>query len=145
MTTVRKTALVPYSSDEMYRLVSDIHSYPEFLPWCKGAKILSKEGSQLSARLEMSLGKLRHAFTTRNQMQDGQRIEMELVEGPFKHLNGVWRFDSLGDDGCQVKLEMDFEFASRILAMALNKPFNMITTTLVDAFCQRAVQQYGAR
>ncbi len=145
ITTVRKSALVPYTSNEMYHLVSDIHAYPEFLPWCRDAKILTKDGPKLSARLEMSLGRLRHAFTTSNQMLEGRRIEMQLVEGPFKHLHGVWRFESLGESGCQVKLDMDFEFANKLLAMALSKPFNMITTTLVDSFCKRAKQQYGAR
>jgi len=143
MTSISKFALVPYSPAQMFELVEDIESYAEFLPWCKGARVLSRTGDEVRATLELSKGGVEKAFTTCNRIQKNKMIEMRLVEGPFKQLQGYWRFDALGDDGCKVSLDLEFEFASRMLGMVVGPVFNQVANSLVDSFQQRAVDVYG--
>jgi len=145
MTEISKTTLVPYTSEEMYVLVNDIESYPIFLPWCTEAKILSQQEDSLTAKLSMALGKIKQSFTTENTMQDGSRIDMQLIEGPFKHLTGYWRFIQEDDQSCHIHLHMHFEFKSKIIKHTLGKAFYKVMDTLVESFVQRAQQIYGKR
>lgn len=144
MTTISKSALVRYSAAEMFALVNDIESYPRFLPWCRSARVLSRDADELRATLELSRGGMQKAFTTHNRAQQDKMIEIRLVEGPFRHLNGFWRFDALGEQASKVSLDMDFEFAP-LLDMVLGPVFNPIANSLVDAFHKRAVEVYGKR
>ncbi len=143
MTIVRRSALVPFSAEQMFDLVSDIPAYPKFLPWCRTSQVLSADADMVRASIEIAHGSLSKAFTTRNRLQRGKMIEMRLETGPFRHLEGYWRFDPLGDTGCRVSLDMEFEFANRIISLALGPIFNHITTTLVDSFTKRAHEIYG--
>jgi len=143
MTTVCKSALVPYTPAQMFDLVDDIDRYPEFLPWCRSTEIISRTGDEVSARLELVRAGLHKTFTTNNRNQKNKMIEIRLVEGPFKRLQGFWRFDALGDDGCKISLDMEFEFSNRILTMTIGPVFNQITNTLIDAFTKRAEVLYG--
>lgn len=144
-TSIHKSALVAYTPAEMFALVSDIEAYPQFLPWCSTARVLWREGDELKASIEMAKGSLQKTFTTHNRQQHNKMIEMRLVEGPFKRLEGFWRFDPLGDKACKVSLDMEFEFATRMLSLMIGPVFSQIANTLVDAFQQRAVQVYGKR
>lgn len=143
MTEVRKSALVPYTVEQMYRLVADFERYPEFLPWCGRAELLRREGDLVEARLDINYSGLHKTFTTRNRLVENERIEMGLLEGPFRALQGVWRFQSLGEAGSKVTMEMEFEFASRLLSATLGPIFNRIAGSLVDAFIARAKDVYG--
>lgn len=143
MTTIHKSALVPYSAEQMYKLVDDVETYPDFLPWCKAAVEISRNANEVEASLDFSHSGVHKSFTTRNRMQPGESIEMQLVEGPFKHLNGVWRFEPLGDAGSKVGLELEFEFSSKLLGMTFGPLFSKIANSLVDAFIQRAQKVYG--
>jgi ribosome-associated toxin RatA of RatAB toxin-antitoxin module len=143
MTTIHKSALVRYSAEQMYELVNDVESYPEFLPWCASARVIWQNNDRLKATIALSIGKVKQAFTTENLMEEGRRIEMNLVEGPFKYLQGTWRFQPLGAGGCEVSLHLDFEFATMLLGLAFGRAFNQVASSLVDAFCQRATQRYG--
>jgi len=145
MTEISKTTLVPYTSEEMYVLVNDIESYPIFLPWCTEAKILSQQEDSLTAKLSMALGKIKQSFTTENTMQDGSRIDIQLIEGPFKHLTGYWRFIQEDDQSCHIHLHMHFEFKNKIIKHTLGKAFYKVMDTLVESFVQRAQQIYGKR
>jgi ribosome-associated toxin RatA of RatAB toxin-antitoxin module len=145
VTTVRKSALVLYSTEEMYSLVSDIESYPSFLPWCRSTQVLSRNGDELRARIEMHKGKVHKSFTTRNRLQKNKMIEIRLLEGPFLRLEGFWHFEALRSDACKVSLHMDFEFSNAVLRLAIGPVFKQITNSLVDAFCRRAVEIYGRR
>jgi len=145
MTEISKTTLVPYTSDEMYVLVNDIESYPSFLPWCTEAKILSQQEESLTATLSMALGKIKQSFTTENTMQDGSRIDIQLIEGPFKHLSGYWRFIQEDEQSCHIHLHMHFEFKNKIIKHTLGKAFYKVMDTLVESFVQRAQQIYGSR
>ncbi len=145
MTTITKSALVPYTPAEMFALVSDIPAYPDFLPWCRSATVLSRTGDEVRATLELAKGGVEKSFTTLNRHQNNKMIEMRLLEGPFKTLEGFWRFDPLGEHGCKVSLDMEFEFSSRVLGMVVGPVFSQVANTLVDSFQQRAVSVYGKR
>jgi len=145
VTTVSRMALMPYSAGEMYDLVDNIEAYPQFLPWCKSATVLSRSDDEVHANLELSRSGIHKSFTTCNRLQRNKIIEMRLVEGPFNHLEGFWRFDTLGEQACKVSLDLEFEFSSRLLGLTVGPVFNQIASTLVDSFCERAVEVYGKR
>lgn len=144
-TSIHKSALVAYTPAEMFVLVSDVDAYPQFLPWCRTARVLWREGDEVKACIEMAKGSLQKSFTTHNRHQSNKMIEMRLIDGPFKRLEGYWRFDPLGDKACKVSLDLEFEFATRMLSLMVGPVFSQIANTLVDAFQQRAVQVYGKR
>jgi ribosome-associated toxin RatA of RatAB toxin-antitoxin module len=145
MKTIRKQALVPYRPDEVYALVNDVEAYPEFLPWCSAARVTSLDDDAVRATIEMRRGRLHKSFTTLNRLQKGKMIEVRLLEGPFRHLEGYWRFDPLGDDACRISFDLSYEFSSRLLSATVGPVFHQIAQTLIDAFCQRAVEIYGKR
>ena len=145
MATVKKSALILYSAAELYALVSDIEAYPEFLPWCRSAQILSRSEDEVRAVIEMVKGRVHKSFSTINRMQHHKMIDIRLLEGPFRRLEGYWRFDPLRVDASKVSLDMEFEFASSLLRMAVEPVFKQIANSLVDAFCKRAVDLYGRR
>ena len=145
MRTVHRSALVPYSSREMFVLVDDIVAYPEFLPWCNDARVLSRDNDVVEATLELHKGAVSNHFTTRNTVREYSSIDIELVGGPFRHLSGGWRFKELGDGGCKVSLEMEFEFDSRMIDMLFGAFFENTCNSLVDAFTQRAASVFGKR
>lgn len=143
MTDIHKSALVPYSTEQMFDLVNDINAYDSFLPWCRKSTILSEQDNVIEASLEIAHGALHKTFATRNTSTAKEKIQMHLLEGPFKHLEGVWRFEALGDQGCKIMLDLSFEFSSRIMGMTLGPVFSAIANSLVDAFTQQAVKKYG--
>ncbi len=143
MTIINRSALVRYSASQMYALVDDIDAYPEFLPWCKSSTVLSRDEDEVRATLELSRAGIHKTFSTCNRLQAGKMIEMRLIEGPFKRLEGFWRFEPLGEEACKVSLDLEFEFSSRILDVTLGPVFNQIANSLVDAFCERATVNYG--
>jgi len=143
--TINKSALVSYSSGEMFRIVEDIESYPEFLPWCGGSKIIKREGDEVVASVQISHNRIRKTFTTLNRNQKNKMIEMKLVDGPFKHLHGYWQFMELGKNACKVTFDMEYEFASRLIDVSLGPFFAKIANSMVDAFCKRADDLYGKK
>lgn len=145
MEVVHRSALVPYTAQEMFALVSDVNSYSAFLPWCSDARTLSREGDVVQARIGFALGGVSKSFTTRNREEAGKAILIQLVDGPFRHLEGSWRFEPLGDDGCRISLDLEYDFSSRMVSMVTGPVFNKIANSLVDAFRQRAVEVYGER
>lgn len=142
MTTIKRSAIVPHSPAEMYALVNAIEDYPQFIPWCHGAEVLSRNDDEIQATLHFEGGGFRKSFTTCNRLQKDKMIEMRLVNGPFHHLEGFWRFDQ-HPEGCMVMLDMEFELSSKLFSLALGPVFNQVTNTLVEAFCNRANEIYG--
>lgn len=145
VTTVQKSALVPYSAADMFALVNDIESYPHFLPWCRSSAVLSSDEDEVLASIEMHKGAVHKSFTTRNRLQKDKMIEIRLLEGPFLRLEGFWRFQALRSDACKVSLDLEFDFASPLLQTVIGPVFRQIANSLVDAFCKRAAQLYGRR
>jgi ribosome-associated toxin RatA of RatAB toxin-antitoxin module len=140
---VRKSALVTYSATQMFDLVADMGAYPEFLPWCASAEVLSRESNRICGRMEVARLGIRQAFTTCNRFVPGEHMELQLVDGPFRKLHGVWTFLALRDDACKVELELDFEFSGKLIDKAFGAVFSQVANTLVDAFCKRAQEVYG--
>ena len=129
----------------MYQLVGDVDAYSEFLPWCNRSEILQRDGDAVEASLELHKGSVSKSFTTRNTHHPDEAIDLSLVGGPFRHLEGGWRFEPLGDEGCKVSLELDFEFESRMVDMLFGSFFEDTCNSLVDAFTARAADIYGER
>jgi ribosome-associated toxin RatA of RatAB toxin-antitoxin module len=142
MPAVQRAEFVPFSARQMFELVNDVEAYPEFLPWCHDARLERRVEDGIVATLSISKGPLHHSFTTQNKNLEFERIEMRLLEGPFKRLYGVWRFDE-APGGCRVSLDLDFEFSNRMLAAALSKVFQKLTSSMVEAFQQRAAALYA--
>lgn len=143
MTTISKTALVTHSPEEMFKLVDNIEAYSEFLPWCGKATEISRDLINVEASLFISHSGLNKEFTTQNKNTAFEKIEMHLVNGPFKNLDGVWLFEPLGETACKVSLNLEFEFASKIVSVTLGPIFSKIANSLVDAFIKRADSIYG--
>lgn len=143
MRSAHRSALVPYSAQQMYELVDDIGAYPEFLPWCSDARILNRDGDTVEATLELNKSGIRKSFTTRNTGHPYEGIELRLVGGPFRHLEGGWRFTDLPGHGSKVVLDIDFEFESTLVDVIFGSFFEDTCNSLVDAFTQRAVTVYA--
>ena len=143
MTIISKSALVSFSPEEMFRLIDDIESYPKFLPWCAKATEISRDEKNIEASVLISHSGFNKEFTTENTNTAFHKIEMHLVNGPFKNLDGIWLFEPLGDTACKVSLNLEFEFSSKIVGVTLGPVFSKIANTLVDAFIKRADVVYG--
>ena len=147
MATVQKSALVLYSAADMYALVNDVESYPQFLPWCNEGVVLEHTPDGMLARIGMSIGGFKKTFSTRNAHVPDRRIHLELVDGPFSRLDGTWDFKPVGDGSqkaCKIEFSLNYAFASSTLAALVGPVFDKIASTFVDAFVKRADQVYGA-
>ncbi|MCB1844070.1 MAG: type II toxin-antitoxin system RatA family toxin [Halioglobus sp.] len=143
MRSAHRSALVPYSAQQMFQLVDDIESYPAFLPWCSDARILGRKDNTVEATLELNKAGIRKSFTTRNTRSEFDAIDLKLLGGPFRHLAGGWRFTDLNGQGCKVELEIDFEFESALVDVIFGSFFEDTCNSLVDAFTRRAATVYG--
>ena len=139
---VNKSAIVPYTAEQMFELVIDVLSYPEFLPWCSATRLLSMDETELCGELEVSRIGVHQRFSTINRLYPFERIDLSLREGPFKKLHGGWRFTPLGEAACKVELTLEFEFSGKLINAAFGKVFGHIANTLVGAFCKRAHEVY---
>ncbi|MFO1283404.1 MAG: type II toxin-antitoxin system RatA family toxin [Burkholderiales bacterium] len=145
MKRVVHSVLVPYAAAGMYELVDDVERYPQFLPWCGGSRVLGVEPTGRRARIDIDYHGVRAHFTTDNVNVPGESIVVTLVDGPFRHLHGSWRFRALAAEASKVEFELVYEFASGILERAVGPVFNHIASTFVDAFVERARSVYGPR
>lgn len=143
MARVNRSALVMYSAEQMFRLVNDVEAYPNFLPGCVTGKVLEQSDAQMIATVGVSKAGIHKTFTTRNSLTPYNSIDMELVDGPFKMLRGIWRFISLDEHACKIELDLEFEFVSPLIEMAFGKIFKELTGAMVQAFTQRAKEVYG--
>ncbi len=142
MREVRRSALLPYTAGQMYGLVIDVERYPEFLPWCNGARILAAEGEFVTVSLGLARGFVRGSFSTRNRHVPDRSVEMRLVEGPFSLLEGRWDFRPIESAGTRVELQIRFQTRGLISGLALGPAFEEICNQMVDAFGRRAHQVF---
>lgn len=142
MPQISRSALVPYSAEQMYQLVNDVVSYPEFLPGCVGSQVISQSAEEMTAAVEVSKAGISKTFVTRNLLEDSQRIRMQLVEGPFKKLTGGWIFTPLSSEACKIEFSLDFEFTNKLIELAFGKIFKDLAGNMVQAFTQRAREVY---
>ena len=142
MTVIDRSALVGHGAQAMFALVADVESYPQFLPWCDRAIVSLREPGRTVATLRINFHGLKQEFITENLDRPGARIDMKLVSGPFRSLEGGWSFTGLGEKGCKVALSLRYEFSSAILEKAIGSVFHGIADGLVEAFVRRAAQKY---
>ncbi len=142
MPKVHRHALVMHSAKQMYDLVNDVTSYPEFVPDCLAVNVLSQSETELKASVQIGKASIGKWFTTHNKMQDGKTVEINLIDGPFKKLVGLWQFIALDDDACKVVLDLEFEFSSKLIEVAFGSVFNHMANNMVKAFTQRANEVY---
>ncbi|OON38941.1 ubiquinone-binding protein [Izhakiella australiensis] len=143
MSQISRSALVPYSAEQMYKLVNDVGSYPQFLPGCTGSRVLDASQQQMTAAVDVSKAGISKTFVTRNTLVDNQSIQMQLVDGPFRKLTGGWRFVSLSEDACKVELNLEFEFTNMLVELAFGRIFKELAGSMVQAFTQRAKEVYS--
>ena len=144
MKTIHKSVLIWFSAQEMYDLVTDVESYPQFLPWCDKGSILETHADGVTAQIGMSIGGFKKSFTTRNAHKLNEQVRLELVQGPFKHLSGVWDFHALeGQRACRIELNLHYHF-DNVFGGLVGPLFDKIASSLVDAFVKRAEQVYIA-
>ena len=140
MSSIEKSVLVPHSAKSMFALVADIESYPEFLPWCGGSRIVARDGREVTAEVVINFHGIKQSFTTKNDQQPDERIDLRLVSGPFSKLDGNWRFTPLSDDACKVELMLNYDFNNFLLQRLVGPVFHHSATTMVDSFVRRADQ-----
>ncbi len=146
MKTVKKSVLIWYSADEMFSLVTDVAQYPQFLPWCGQARVISGDADGMMAEIGIRFSGIHQTFTTQNQHVAGRQVSMKLVKGPFSRLDGLWRFAPMADSSqraCRVELELHYGFDNALLSKLVGPVFDKIAASLVDAFVKRAQQVYG--
>lgn len=138
MAEIRKSVLIEYTADQMFSLVNGIEDYPAFLPWCGGAEVTERNGNSLSARIHISYHGIRASFSTRNDNEPGRAIRMRLADGPFRKLDGEWRFTPLGEAACKIEFNLAYEFSNSVLEKVLGPVFSHVANSFVEAFIQRA-------
>lgn len=142
MKTVEKNVFVLHSAEHMFDLVNTVEDYPKFLPWCNRTEILKREDDLLEAVLYMDYMKIRQSFATRNLNKRPHQIHMDLLNGPFRSLTGMWQFTSIQDLGCKIEFRLQYEFTNSVLSALIGPVFNRIADTLVDAFIKEADRLY---
>ncbi|MDA8981060.1 type II toxin-antitoxin system RatA family toxin [Candidatus Thioglobus sp.] len=143
MHRISKSAIVPYTPQQMFELVNNINDYSQFLNWCDSSSILNQSDDQITASVEINKGGIKQTFSTLNTLTPYQSIAMELVDGPFDELSGEWRFEPLGENAAKIHLDLQFKFKSMLIDMALSPVFKNIANSQLDSFVARAKYIYG--
>ena len=146
MKKLLKSVLIWYSPEEMFRLVTDVDQYKNFLPWCHHSKVLKMSEHEMDAEVGIGMAGIKQVFVTHNTHVQDREVHMKLVQGPFSKLDGTWTFETVGNSAeraCKVTLELEYGFASSTLATVVGPIFDKIAASMVDAFVKRAEQVYG--
>ena len=143
MPTHAEKRILRHTPEQLFALVADVHRYPEFLPWCVGARIVSRDENRLIADLTIGFGPFRESFTSRVTLDRPRLVQVQYERGPFRYLNNQWAFEP-DPKGCRVSFFVDFEFRSKLLQRAIGVVFNEAVRRMVNAFLKRARDIYGA-
>lgn len=143
MALVEKSVLIERTPAQMFALVDRVEDYPQFLPWCGGSELIERTESKTSARLHINYHGLKAHFATENPKESPHWMDIKLREGPFRQLDGGWKFTPLGDAACKVEFRLHYEFSSKVLEKVLGPVFHHIANTFVEAFVKRAQQIHG--
>ncbi|MEO5624219.1 MAG: type II toxin-antitoxin system RatA family toxin [Dokdonella sp.] len=140
MIKIRRHALIRQTPERMFDLVNDVEAYPSRFAWCTAARVLERDGdSALTARLDLRFAGFTQSFTTHNTLDRPRHLNMTLVDGPLSALDGDWRFDPLGADGCRIALVLDFDY-NGLLAGPFRLGFQSLANRMVDDFCAAAMK-----
>ncbi|NCN88263.1 MAG: type II toxin-antitoxin system RatA family toxin [Gallionella sp.] len=145
MALVEKTVLVARSAQQMFDLVDRVDDYPQFMPWCGGATVDEMRGTTMHATLHINYHHIKQQFSTENRRLPPHEIDMALRDGPFRHLDGSWRFIPLDDEACKIEFRLHYEFSSKLLEKVVGPVFSYIANSFVDAFIHRAEKVYAAK
>ena len=143
MTSIHRSALLPYSDRQIYTLVNDVAAYPQYMDGCVGAEVLRTDERHMEARLDLARGGISQSFTTLNELTPFESIRLNLKDGPFENFSGVWQFKALAADACKVSLDMDFKLRGGFLGSAAAGLLDRVTGNLVDAVVRRASEVYA--
>jgi ribosome-associated toxin RatA of RatAB toxin-antitoxin module len=143
MSSFNKQVTVPYTAEQMYDLVNDINAYPKFIPLCISSEVHEEQDYKLKATINIAKGKIGFGFTTLNTMEKGRSISMNLENGPFESLKGVWGVTPSGTNECIISLHFDFEFSNKLLGVALGGLFKQLCDSMVESFRKQAAVLYG--
>lgn len=144
MTSVKKSRVVSFSCKQMYELVNDVEQYEKFVPHCSQSIVHHRNEDEVQAALTIAAAGMNKPFTTCNRLQANKMIEIRLIDGPFSHLEGFWRFDEV-PEGCHISFDLEFEFSNRFFSMLLSPIFEQVAEKMLDAFCNRAEEIHGQR
>lgn len=144
MPKIQRSALLHCSAERMFSVISDVEQYPEFVPYCVAASA-RPDGDGVVASLDLVAKGFREQFTTRNTALPGERLDMQLVSGPFSRFHGAWQLTPIGTQGCQVELSVDFEFRGglKLLSRVVGRSVGQAADRIVGAFCARAESSDG--
>lgn len=145
MALVEKTVIVPHSAEQMFKLVDEVEGYAQFLPWCGGASVDKMEGDIMHATVHIDYHHIKQSFSTKNIRSAPSRIEMTLLNGPFRHLDGEWLFVALSPTACKIAFRLNYEFSSKLLEKLVGPVFHYIANSFVDAFIHRAEKVYATQ
>jgi ribosome-associated toxin RatA of RatAB toxin-antitoxin module len=145
MALVEKTVLVPYSADQMFALVDGVEDYPQFLPWCGGASVDELDGNKVHATVHIDYHHIKQSFTTENVRTPPHQIDITLQHGPFKQLDGCWRFIPLDQSACKIEFRLHYEFSNKLLEKMVGPVFHYIANSFLDAFIHRAEKVYSSK
>ena len=145
MKSIHKSVLLWHSAHEMFALVTDVQDYPQFLPWCNRTELKFRDAHKTAATLHINYLSVKSHFTTENLKEMPFLMNITLVDGPFRRLEGVWRFRPLAENACKIEFQLAYEFSSRMFEKVIGPVFSNIANTFVDAFVKRAAQVYGAK
>lgn len=143
MAVIHKSVLLGYSAEQMFALVDRVEDYPQFLPWCGGVDVKEREGNRLVATIAINYHGVRQSFTTENTNTPPSSMQMKLIEGPFKHLDGTWTFKPLRADACKIDFDLHYEFSNRLIESIIGPVFSIIANSFVESFCKRADTVYA--
>ena len=145
MALVEKSVLIEHSAQQMFDLVDRVEDYPQFLPWCNRTELKYRDAHKTAATLHINYLAVKSHFTTENAKEAPTLMNIRLVDGPFRRLEGTWRFRPLAEHACKIEFQLAYEFSSRMFEKVIGPVFSNIANTFVDAFVRRAAQVYGAK
>jgi ribosome-associated toxin RatA of RatAB toxin-antitoxin module len=143
MAEIEKSVLVNHSASRMFTLVDTVEDYPNFLPWCGGSSVTVQDNNVTHATIKIDYLHVKHSFTTENTRQPPELIEMTLLDGPFQHLDGHWRFIPLEENACKIEFRLHYTFSHKLLEHLVGPVFFIIANNFVEAFIKRADKVYG--
>lgn len=143
MSHISHKVIVPYTQEQMFDLVNDVASYPDFLPGCKSSKIISESDSVLTARVDLEKGPVSLYWISENTNIRPNQIKMRYIEGTFSSMEGEWSFSSKSQSGCEISFSIQYELSSNILSLAISPIINAMIITIVNCFRARAKEVYG--
>ena len=145
MAQVNRSVLLEYSAPQMFELVDRVEEYPKFMPWCSHTELKYRDSERTIATLHVDFKAVKSHFTTRNSKRAPHHMEIALVDGPFRRLDGAWQFMALDEHACKVDFSLHYEFSSKLFERIIGPVFSHITGSFVDAFVKRARHVYGGQ